>query len=382
METRSQDFATWISTNIGKFSVLTDTVVSIIKSLLDEQGIEYLSISGRTKDIDGCAEKIKRKAYKNPIVQMTDISGVRVILFFEAQVPVVSQIIRNAFRVDEANSSDTASRMSTNQVGYRSVHFVCDVGDKRGALPEFTRLSGLKFEIQVRTVLQHAWAEMAHDRNYKFRGTLPPMMERKLFLLAGLLETADQGFQDLSRDIDQYRASLVDKTVSVEASGGGIDVISLSVFMDEWADENKIRYSLSSDKIILDDVIRELKEYGIEKIEQIREIIPENYASAMKDVKEMSTPMGVLRDWMVAHDSKRFLKKVKVGWAIGLSGDLTLRKIMDPDEFKYVSRVLIHQADDHWEQDDTQLKLELSGLDEENMDDAEYSEHVDAAELS
>jgi hypothetical protein len=132
----------------------------------------------------------------------------------------------------------------------------------------------------------------------------------------------------------------------------------------------------------LDDVIRELKEYGIEKIEQIREIIPENYASAMKDVKEMSTPMGVLRDWMVAHDSKRFLKKVKVGWAIGLSGDLTLRKIMDPDEFKYVSRVLIHQADDHWEQDDTQLKLELSGLDEENMDDAEYSEHVDAAELS
>lgn len=46
--------------------------------------------------------------------------------------------------------------MSVDQTGYRSVHFVCDIGSARAALPEFNGLSGLKFEIQIRTVLQHA----------------------------------------------------------------------------------------------------------------------------------------------------------------------------------------------------------------------------------
>ena len=46
-------------------------------------------------------------------------------------------------------------------------------------LPEMKLFSGIPFEIQVRTILQHAWAEFAHDRNYKFRGVLPDVIARR-----------------------------------------------------------------------------------------------------------------------------------------------------------------------------------------------------------
>ena len=82
-------------------------------------------------------------------------------------------MITGSFNIDEKNSLDKKILLASDQIGYRSVHFVCDLGAQRSGLPEFKDLGGLKFEIQVRTVLQHAWAELAHDRNYKFSGTLP-----------------------------------------------------------------------------------------------------------------------------------------------------------------------------------------------------------------
>lgn len=81
-------------------------------------------------------------------------------------------MITGSFNIDEKNSLDKKILLASDQIGYRSVHFVCDLGAQRSGLPEFKDLGGLKFEIQVRTLLQHAWAELAHDRNYKFSGTL------------------------------------------------------------------------------------------------------------------------------------------------------------------------------------------------------------------
>ncbi|WEZ84811.1 RelA/SpoT domain-containing protein [Rhizobium sp. 32-5/1] len=153
---RDDDFRVWLEANHKRFLNLKDAVVSIITNLATENGIEVLAIEGRSKDIDSAVEKVRRKDYTQPQSQMTDITGVRVIVYFESDVAKISQVIRSAFRVDEKNSSNTDERMSADQVGYRSVHFVCDLGDDRIKLPEFQSLKDLKFEFQIRTVLQHA----------------------------------------------------------------------------------------------------------------------------------------------------------------------------------------------------------------------------------
>nr|MZG82510.1 GTP pyrophosphokinase [Photobacterium lucens] len=170
--------------------------------------IDYLTVTGRTKDKKSALEKINRKSYKNPKSQMTDLSGIRIILYFESDINKVSELISDSFDIDFDNSLDKSKVLSKDQIGYRSVHYVCTLGQGRSNLPEYLELGELKFEVQVRTILQHAWAELAHDSSYKFSGTLPPEIERKLYLYAGMLEIADKGFDEISAQIDSYKKSV------------------------------------------------------------------------------------------------------------------------------------------------------------------------------
>ncbi|MGK1439229.1 GTP pyrophosphokinase, partial [Klebsiella pneumoniae] len=168
----------------------------------------------------------------------------------------MSDIITNCFNVDFNNSLNQDERLSVDQIGYRSVHYVCDLGPTRSALPEFEGLSSLKFEIQVRTVLQHAWAELAHDRSYKFSGKLPAEIERHLFLYAGMLEIADKGFDELSLKIDEYAKEINSKS-QIRDFNYQLDSISLPAFVKAWADANDIGLE-SLGKTEYDDLLHEL----------------------------------------------------------------------------------------------------------------------------
>ena len=198
----------WLREALPLHSRLTETVKSLVKNILNDNKVDYLSITGRTKIKSSAMEKIKRKKYKNPIDQLTDITGIRIITFFESQVVKISELVRRTFEVDDENSLDNDQLLGDDKIGYRSVHFVCSLGKRREALPEYESLDGLKFEIQLRTVLQHAWAELAHDRAYKFSGELPRKLQRKLNLYSGNLEIIDRGFDEISNEIDAYQAQI------------------------------------------------------------------------------------------------------------------------------------------------------------------------------
>lgn len=306
-------FSDWLEANHSKFVGLTDAVTSIITRLLKDAEIPFLTVSGRTKSATDCVSKAQRKKYRNPSQQMTDISGVRIVVFFDYDVDRVSRLIEENFAVDEENSSNRDDLLQVNQVGYRSVHYVCDLGEDRVRLKENSPLKELKFEFQVRTVLQHAWAELAHDRNYKFTGQLPKHIERKLFLLAGLMETADNGFSDLSREIDSYVES-----VSASAARGRLDIelnsLSLDEFVRTWADKSKVPLEDLRNKEGYVELLRELREFGVRTLQDLQGIIPEEFAA--KFGEEPSTVLGVVRDWMIISDPHRFLRDVNVDWML------------------------------------------------------------------
>lgn len=79
--------------------------------------------------------------------------------------------------------------------GYRSVHYLAKLRDSRAQLLEYKRFAGLVVEIQARTILQHAWAEIEHDVQYKARTALPAEVRRRFMSLAGMLEVADREFE-------------------------------------------------------------------------------------------------------------------------------------------------------------------------------------------
>lgn len=334
------NFLNWLTLNHKRFANLTEAVVSIMTSLLTDRGVDFLAITGRTKDIQSAVEKVTRKGYNDPQSQMTDIAGVRIIVFFESDVLKVADIIRNSFKVDEKNSSNTDDRMSTDQVGYRSNHFVCDLGQERSALPEFSSIGDLRFEFQVRTVLQHAWAELAHDRNYKFTGTLPRHLERRLFLLAGLLETADQGFDALSASLDEYM-----KAVSEETAKGELEIeinsVSLAGFLEQWVRQNDIEIQSPRGRVIDGGVLRELDQFGIKTLAQLKEAIPARFVEVTRELNNPSqTYSGLLRRWMYLSDPERFISRVKVAWRPAEVSRAYIREFFPDSANSIINRML------------------------------------------
>ncbi|MEO0793957.1 MAG: GTP pyrophosphokinase [Verrucomicrobiota bacterium] len=297
----------WISNELPRYKRLTSTVRNIIENLLKNSEIDFLTVEGRTKKSESIEEKVRRKNYADISAQMTDISGIRVVTYFESQVAAVCSRLEDWLTIDESNSLNKEQMLSVNEFGYRSVHYVCSLGTKRKELAEYSEIADLKFEIQVRTVLQHAWAELAHDRNYKFRGKLPKNLERELFLYSGMLELADKGFDNLVEQIDEYS-----KQVEHSAKEGhlniAIDSISLEAFLKNWAKNNEIVIGEAFAKPSLEELVGELQRFGVTKLSELQDIIHNDYSTAFKELDARTTMYGLVRDWMLIEDYKRYQK--------------------------------------------------------------------------
>ncbi|WP_281351717.1 GTP pyrophosphokinase [Nocardioides piscis] len=172
----------------------TARFVELITTLLDDAGINYLSVTGRAKSVASFAAKAARTVdgalvYPDPLTQVTDQIGIRVITYVHSDVAAVADLLDDELTVlDDRDLGQETAR--AGRFGYASRHLLLtasDVGELRGTH---------RASVQVRTVLQHAWAEFEHDIRYK--GTVPqehaPDLDRRFTLAAGLLELADREF--------------------------------------------------------------------------------------------------------------------------------------------------------------------------------------------
>ncbi|WP_028653749.1 DUF429 domain-containing protein [Nocardioides halotolerans] len=160
---------------------------TVIGSMLDEAGINYLTIEGRAKSIASFAEKASRTqdgrlVYPDPLRDIGDQLGIRVITYVRDDVEAVAGLLAEQVPVlDDRDFGELTA--SQGRFGYASRHLQLEI-------------DGRVVQVQLRTVLQHAWAEFEHDIRYK--GTVPPEhtseFDRRFTLAAGLLELADQEF--------------------------------------------------------------------------------------------------------------------------------------------------------------------------------------------
>lgn len=191
-----------------QYDDLACRVRSLIEELLNEEGISIQLVECRAKTVESLEETVCRpgKNYNHDLAQLPDLAGVRVIAHYLSDVETINSIIRRTFDVIEAESDDKADSLNVDQFGYRSVHFVVLQKQERVDLPEWKRFSGMKVEIQVRTVLQHAWAAVSHALSYKHEEDVAKPLRRKLNRLSGLFELADEQFCELRGDREALTA--------------------------------------------------------------------------------------------------------------------------------------------------------------------------------
>ena len=187
------------------YEQLCNEVAYILKKRLKQTGIESAGITFRAKTLVSFLEKIDRKTYADPLQDITDFAGVRVVSLYVDDLPRIEKIIESEFVIEE--KVDKLSDKDVDQFGYGAIHFVVRLGGKSSGA-RYDDLKDLKCEIQTRTVLQDAWAIIQQHLVYKNESDVPRVLQRQLNGLAALLETADDQFQSLVNRRTTYVAAV------------------------------------------------------------------------------------------------------------------------------------------------------------------------------
>lgn len=229
-EADQEQFRTWYEGQIENFELVEPRykeLAQVLYNILDALAKRYAPLAivqTRPKSVSSFAEKIIRKQdeTRDPVNDFTDLCGGRVITHTQTEVTAICTYIEKqaepsdpdrVFDIDWDNSFNIDQRLKAAEFGYRSVHYIVSlhrpgsitVGGVSIDVPE--TVAELKAEIQVRTLLEHAWADFSHDKAYKGAFTFPRQWQRELARIAALLEDADQSFATIENRLTAYAAN-------------------------------------------------------------------------------------------------------------------------------------------------------------------------------
>ena len=189
---------------------LSDEACAQLRKALDEQGIYITAMEHRVKTEKSLRGKLELKGAKyKSIDDITDLVGLRVITFYTDEVDKVAAIAKRVFDIDWQESVDKRKLHKLDSFGYNSLHYICRL-----------KTGGPRFELQMRTALQHVWSTIEHDTGYKGDVKIPDVYMRQFNRLAGMMELIDDEFSRLRIELTEYRR----QTLSLVKSGKLDDV--------------------------------------------------------------------------------------------------------------------------------------------------------------
>ena len=208
--------------NLPQFKKAESVIIKQIKDALQELGLIVASVESRVKTESSLAGKLELKGSKyKSLKDITDILGLRVITFYLDDVDKVASLIDRLFEVDWENSVDKRKLHQIDSFGYMSLHYICYVPD----LP-------YRFEVQMRTILQHAWSTMDHDTGYKSGVEIPREYLRNINRLAGMLELIDEQFSRIRMDLTDYRRRMQTLVASGNLDDAPLDGDTYKSFLE------------------------------------------------------------------------------------------------------------------------------------------------------
>ncbi|CAM3099951.1 MULTISPECIES: GTP pyrophosphokinase [Dermacoccus] len=281
----------------------TDETVRRIRAIVDDAGINYLSVTGRAKSPASFSAKVVRRAEQlghtdfDPLVEITDQVGVRIVTYTLSDIEPVAQLLGDHYTVleDRDMGRETASE---GRFGYASRHMLISTDTDATGYEASKCVS-----VQLRTVLQHAWAEFEHDARYK--GEVPSEhaseLDRRFTLAAGLIELADREFSVIR---DTLASGVRER--DFDDAGGRIDPRELASFLaGRYADS---RFSRVDHYVDTADLLTEL---GVESIHDLRVELQGVSSERVSRAMGYSFPPGAVRrleDDLLARFRERFVE--------------------------------------------------------------------------
>ncbi|TGK54255.1 GTP pyrophosphokinase [Leptospira bouyouniensis] len=200
------------SENMTQFQAWGNYVTNtILEALIEQNEREILKIEpkSRVKDISSFIEKAlyRGKNYTDPINEITDKVGTRFVVLLANDIKKIENVIQNNSSIwtfSKDRDYEIEKEQNPTIFGYQSVHYVV-----KNVLP--LSYNGVEIEqnisceIQIRTLLQHAYSEVTHDTIYKPSTKTDPKMIRKIARSMALMETADENFTQVFEEIEKMK---------------------------------------------------------------------------------------------------------------------------------------------------------------------------------
>lgn len=242
-EKEKNEFREFYSDNHDLLKDATQFFESLIASLVASiSGIETPTVISRLKDRE---ESIKKFSLKYQIElektrtpysirdHITDLIGVRIICYYETDITIVAKVLKDNFSVLEETNKSAEIEEKENTFGYKGHHLDMKLSGVRVDLPECSRYKEIRFEVQVRSIIQDAWSAL--DHKIKYKKSIPPSLKRQINALAALFEIADREFTQIKSTTQELEEGTVDKTLVLPSAASQFDVFTfLSVVADEF----------------------------------------------------------------------------------------------------------------------------------------------------
>ena len=287
---------------------LAGRLAAWLTTVLDDAGINYQYIAWRGKSVASFAAKTAkavdgRPVYPDPLRDITDQIGARVITYVTSDVAAVAEVVKDQLGVvrDLDLGQATANQ---GRFGYVSRHLQVSLDPVwLGSLPSDS-VGVPSAQIQIRTVLQHAWAEFEHDIRYK--GTIPqalaPDLNRRFTLAAGLLELADREFEVIR---DRVREQMADEAPETDETDPRIGNQELAAFLaGHYPDAG---WSRDDHYTWISGLLLEL---GITSLRELAALLPAVDSAGITDRMGYKYPPGAVRrldDALLAQFGTRYL---------------------------------------------------------------------------
>lgn len=188
-------------------------IAYILNRQLNKAEIEFSTITYRAKSLNSFLEKIQRKNYQDPISEITDFAGVRVVCLYVDDLVRVENIIAENFKIVE--KIDKLPGKGKDQFGYGAIHYIVSLTETFSGA-RYDDLKSFVCEIQTRTILQDAWAIIDHHLVYKNESSIPSILRNRLNSLSGNFQSADEEFKAIRAERRHYLEDIEKSKISRE----------------------------------------------------------------------------------------------------------------------------------------------------------------------
>jgi putative GTP pyrophosphokinase len=173
----------------------------LLEILKDQPRIDRVSL--RVKSVESFLEKAEKMVgdqpkYHEPLKEIHDQIGARIIAFYNCDLDPVCKYVERYFRPVEKDRKEPVSKDEFGYEGYHYLFFIpLDFIDQKFPKEDYPEF----FELQIRTLFQHAWAQANHDLVYKPTTKLTREQLRKVAFTAAQSWGADKIFEELFKEL-------------------------------------------------------------------------------------------------------------------------------------------------------------------------------------